>query len=103
MHQSNPGVRRLRVSQPSIHLPRSVYLPSTKIGVDAFSKFSFGAKNSSLATNTAPPRRSEARSISSVKSIAIFTLRSFASWRLGENLGSRKDAKLAKKSSVRTQ
>ena len=27
MHQSWPGVRRRRVSQPSIHLPRSVYLP----------------------------------------------------------------------------
>src|SRR6266571_1455607 len=32
MHQSNPGVRRLRVSQPSIHFPRSVYLLSMKLG-----------------------------------------------------------------------
>src|SRR2546425_7068210 len=69
MHQSNPGVRRLRVSQPSIHFPRSVYLPSMKTGASGFNKFSFGAKNSSLANSTAPPSRSEARSISSVKSI----------------------------------
>src|SRR5215203_3436973 len=69
MHQSNPGVRRLRLSQPSIHLPRSVYLPSIKTGVPAFSRFSLGAKKSSLATSTAPPTRSDAKSISSVKSI----------------------------------
>ena len=31
MHQSWPGVRRRRVSQPSIHLPRSVYLSGMKI------------------------------------------------------------------------
>ena len=30
MHQSWPGARRRRVSQPSIHLPRSVYLPAMK-------------------------------------------------------------------------
>src|SRR5882762_1471609 len=69
MHQSNPGVRRRRDSQPSIHFPRSVYLPSIKTGADGFSRFSLGAKNSSLANSTAPPRRSEARSTSSVKSI----------------------------------
>src|ERR1700704_137754 len=69
MHQSNPGVRRRRDSQPSIHFPRSVYLPSIKMGAEGFSKFSLGAKNSSLANSTAPPRRSEARSTSSVKSI----------------------------------
>src|SRR5438876_1701213 len=69
MHQSNPGVRRRRVSQPSIHLPRSVYLPSMNTGRDGLSRFSLGAKNSSLANSTAPPRRSDARSISSVKSI----------------------------------
>src|SRR5689334_8602071 len=69
MHQSNPGVRLRRLSQPSIHLPRSVYLPSIKIGSLAFSKCSFGAKKSSFATSTAPPTFSEARSISSVKSI----------------------------------
>ena len=32
MHQSWPGVRRRRVSQPSIHLPRSVYLSGMKTG-----------------------------------------------------------------------
>src|SRR6185503_18949869 len=69
MHQSNPGVRRRRDSQPSIHFPRSVYLPSMKTGTEGFSRFSFGAKNSSLAYSTVPPSRSDARSISSVKSI----------------------------------
>src|SRR5262245_61737047 len=69
MHQSNPGVRRRRVSQPSIHLPWSVYSPSKKTGALDLSRFSFGAKNSSLATSTAPPSFSEARSMSSVKSI----------------------------------
>ena len=49
MHQSNPGVRRRRDSQPSIHFPRSVYLPSMKTGAEGFSRFSFGAKKSSLA------------------------------------------------------
>src|SRR2546430_16349613 len=73
MHQSNPGVRRRRVSQPSIHLPRSVYLPSMNTGTDGFSRFSLGAKNSSFANSTAPPRRSDARSISSVKSITYLS------------------------------
>src|SRR6202162_1115354 len=68
MHQSWPGVRRRRVSQPSIHLPRSVYTPSRKTGAAAWSKLSLGAKNSSLAVTAAPPRRSEARSTSSRKS-----------------------------------
>src|SRR5688500_605108 len=69
MAQSNPGVRRLRLSHPSIHFPRSVYFPSIKTGALAFNKFSLGAKKSSLANTTAPPSFSEARSISSVKSI----------------------------------
>src|SRR5882724_1853620 len=73
MHQSYPGVRRRRVSQPSIHFPRSVYLPSTKMGALGLSRFSLGAKNSSLATSTAPPSFSEARSTSSVKSILLLT------------------------------
>src|SRR5439155_26818038 len=77
MHQSKPGVRRLRVSQPSIHFPRSVYLPSMKTGTDGFNKFSLGAKNSSLANSTAPPRRSEARSTNSVKSIPVYLLCGF--------------------------
>src|SRR5688572_16507410 len=70
MHQSNPGVRRLRLSHPSIHFPRSVYSPSRQTGALAFNRFSFGAKKSSLANSTAPPSFSEARSISSVNSIA---------------------------------
>src|ERR1051325_8131138 len=70
MHQSNPGVRRLRLSHPSIHLPRSVYLPSINTGALALSKFSLGAKKSSFAQSTAPPTRSEARSTNSVKSIS---------------------------------
>src|SRR5690349_2307958 len=69
MHQSNPGVRRLLVSHPSIHLPRSVYFPSRNTGALGFSRFSLGAKKSSLAKTTAPPRRSDARSINSVKFI----------------------------------
>src|SRR4029079_12685529 len=69
MHQSKPGVRRRRLSQPSIHLPRSVYLSAIKIGALGLSRFSLGAKKSSFATSTAPPSRSPARSISSVKSI----------------------------------
>src|SRR5882672_2722188 len=73
MHQSKPGVRRRRVSQPSIHFPRSVYLPSIKTGALGLSRFSLGAKNSSLATSTAPPSFSEARSTSSVKSISLLT------------------------------
>src|SRR5262245_30313699 len=69
MHQSNPGVRLLLLSHPSIHLPRSVYFPSINTGALALSKFSLGAKKSSFATSTAPPTRSDAKSISSVKSI----------------------------------
>src|SRR5579862_5397706 len=71
MHQSWPGVLRRRVSQPSIHLPTSVYLSSIQTGVDAFKRFSFGAKNSSLAASTRPPSRSAARSMYSVKSISV--------------------------------
>src|SRR5687767_5512352 len=70
MHQSNPGVRRLRHCHPSIHFPRTVYSPSRQTGALAFVRFSFGAKKSSLANSTAPPSFSEARSISSVNSIA---------------------------------
>src|SRR5882724_6854926 len=69
MHQSKPGVRRRRLSHPSIHLPRSVYSPSRKIGAAALRRFSLGAKKSSLATSTAPPSFSDARSTNSVKSI----------------------------------
>src|SRR6185369_12123795 len=68
--------RRRRVSHPSIHFPRSVYFPSIKIGALGLSKFSLGAKKSSLATTTAPPSRSDARSISSVKSMLWLYLES---------------------------
>src|SRR5438045_8821912 len=74
MHESNPGVLRRRDSHPSIHLPRSVYLPSMKMGAAGLRRLSLGAKNSSLATSTAPPRRSDARSISSMKSIGALLL-----------------------------
>src|SRR5258708_15232002 len=40
-----------------------------KTGAEVISGFSLGARNSWLANSPAPPRRSEARSISSVKSI----------------------------------
>src|ERR1043166_2082072 len=66
MAQSWPGVLRRRVSQPSIHFPRSVYNPSFHSGAPAFSRPSLGAKNSSFAAITAPPRRSLARSMRSV-------------------------------------
>src|SRR5215216_1506616 len=69
MHQSKPGVRRRRLSQPSIHLPRSVYSPSIKTGSLAFNKFSFGAKKSSLAIRTATTTFTEERSNRTVKLI----------------------------------
>src|ERR1700733_2111085 len=68
MHQSYPGVRRLRVSQPSIHFPLSVYLPSIKTGFACFNKFSLGAKNSSFASTARPPSRSDAKSTNCVNS-----------------------------------
>src|SRR4051812_46496019 len=61
-HQSWPGVRRRRVSQPSIHLPRSVYLSGIKTPRPGLRRFSFSAKNSSFAINARPPTRSAARS-----------------------------------------
>src|SRR4051794_709896 len=69
IHQSKPGVRRRRDSQPSIHFPRSVYSCSRKIGVDALTRLSLEAKKSSLAYRTDPPNLSEARSINSSNSI----------------------------------
>src|SRR5437588_3996122 len=61
-HQSCPGMRRRRVSHPSIHLPRSVYLSAMKIPRPGFRRFSFSAKNSSVARRAVPPRRAAARS-----------------------------------------
>src|SRR6188508_1538278 len=59
-HQSWPGVRRRRVSQPSIHLPRSVYLSAMKTPRPGLRRFSFSAKNSSFARRAAPPTRASA-------------------------------------------
>ena len=59
MHQSWPGVRRRRVSQPSIHLPRSVYLSAMKTAGSGLSRFSFSAKKSSLAATPRPPSRAD--------------------------------------------
>src|SRR5258708_4484620 len=61
-HQSCPGVLRRRVSHPSIHLPRSVYLSGMKVPRPGFRRFSFSAKNSSFARMAAPPTRAAARS-----------------------------------------
>ena len=51
-------------SRPSICRVRCIRLPATRGASGAISR-SLGAKNSSLAATTAPPRRSAARSISS--------------------------------------
>src|SRR5436305_4908423 len=69
VHQSWPGSRRRRVSQPSIHLPTPVYSPSFQTASPALRRFSLGAKNSSFAASTAPPILSDARSTRSVKSL----------------------------------
>ncbi len=53
--QSWPGVRRRCDSQPSIHLPRSVYSPSRHSGAPGRSSASFGAKYSSVAWSTNVP------------------------------------------------
>src|SRR6266487_1679387 len=66
-HQSLPGVRRRRVSQPSIHLPREVNLPGMNTPRPGLRRFSFEAKNSSFAATARPPTRAAARSQSSVK------------------------------------
>src|SRR5436190_10889301 len=70
-HQSCPGVRRRRDSQPSIHLPRSVYLSAMKIPRPGFSRFSFSAKNSSFAISAFPPTRSAARSTRPAGTVAL--------------------------------
>jgi hypothetical protein len=79
MHQSWPGVRRRRVSQPSIHLPRSVYLSGMKTAASGLSRFSFSAKNSSLAASASPPSRADARSIRWVNSLITSLARGPAS------------------------
>jgi hypothetical protein len=71
MHQSWPGVRRRRDSQPSIHLPRVVYRSGTKIGAAGLIRLAFGAKKSSLAASTRPPVRADARSASRVNAVVL--------------------------------
>ena len=61
-HQSCPSVRRRRVSQPSIHLPRLVNFPGTNTGASGFTRFDLDAKNSSLDAMAFPPTRADARS-----------------------------------------
>src|SRR4051794_40725129 len=63
-HQSCPGVRLRLDSQPSIHLPREVNLPGTKMGGCGFSRLDRGAKKSSLASRVRPLTRADARSAS---------------------------------------
>ena len=70
-HQSYPGMRRRRVSQPSIHLPRAVNLPGMKIAGSGFTRFDFGAKNSSLVAIARPPTRADARSARVVKEAVL--------------------------------
>ena len=67
MHQSLPEVRRRRVSQPSIHLPRVVYFPGMNSPRPAFKRLSLGAKNSSFAATARPPTRAAPRSARWVK------------------------------------
>src|SRR5579864_7956901 len=69
--QSYPGPRLRRDSQPSIHLPWSVYLSGANTGSAALMRFSFSAKKSSLAARTQPPARSPARSSRSVKELEL--------------------------------
>src|SRR6516162_7491731 len=57
-----PGPRRRRLSQPSIHLPLSSYLPGMKTGGAGSIIRSLGAKKSSVAWIAAAPRRGWARS-----------------------------------------
>src|SRR6187402_2962855 len=66
MHQSWPPVLFLRDSHPSIHFPRSVYLPGIKMPLSGFNKFSFLAKKSSLHKTVSAPNLSAARLINEV-------------------------------------
>src|SRR5687767_11013408 len=76
MHQSCPGVLFLLDSQPSIHLPRSVYLSAMKMPRPGLMRFSFPAKKSSLHRRVLPPRRSAARSVSFVNAGVCIIFRS---------------------------
>ncbi len=89
MHQSTPGVRRRRVSQPSIHLPRLVKRSATKIGGSALSRLSASAKNSSLRPTTAAPSRSSESTGSVVKSIAMAPMMPVIGGRAADSLALR--------------
>ena len=72
MKPGSPGrtSRRRRVSQPSIHLPRSVYSPSRqtrRLGLRTGVPSARRTRRS--AASTRPPSRSDARSTRSVKSV----------------------------------
>src|SRR5688572_26249720 len=71
IHQSWPGTRRRRDSQPSIHFPFEVYLSGMKMAGPGLTRLDFGAKNSSLAAIARPPTRADARSARLVNSCAV--------------------------------
>src|ERR1700741_120221 len=60
-HQSCPGVRLRRLSQPSIHLPFSSYLSGMKTGSAGSISRALSAKKSSGAWTTSAPSRGWAR------------------------------------------
>ena len=68
-------MRFLRLSQPSIHLPLSVYLSVIKIPRPFFKRFSFSAKKSSVAYKTLPPKRSAPKSVICANAGAILPKR----------------------------
>src|SRR5450432_417622 len=72
-HQSYPGPRFLRLSQPSIHLPRSVNLPGTNTARPAKSKFSMPAKKSSLVARALPPTNAAAKSTNPLKPVLVLS------------------------------
>src|SRR5688572_27987669 len=79
MHQSWPGTRRRRDSQPSIHLPFDVYFPGMKIAGSGLTSFDFAAKKSSLVAIARPPTLADARSARLINScpVAIGVLNAF--------------------------
>src|SRR5262245_50908075 len=71
MHQSWPGTRRRRDSQPSIHLPFDLYFPGMKIAGSGLTRFDFGAKKSSLVATARPPTLADARSARLINSCPV--------------------------------
>src|SRR6186997_1016143 len=71
MHQSLPGTRRRRDSQPSIHLPLVVYFPGMKTAGSGLTRFDFAAKKSSLVAIARPPTRADARSARLINSCPV--------------------------------